>query len=60
MNWHLSPFATIHDIANALINNLVNSEAPPDVRSLLPVLSINPIFTFKPSCRANYAGMLSK
>lgn len=46
MYWHLPALASIHSIANALVDNLVDGVAPPDMSALLPVLSIDPVLGF--------------
>lgn len=60
MDWHLPAFASVHDIAYALVNNLVDGEASPNMGSLFSILSVDPIIKLKTSSRADNAGMLSK
>lgn len=44
MNRHLSSFTAIGDVADALVDDLIDSESSPIVGSLFPILRIDHIF----------------
>lgn len=57
---HLPSLSTIFNITNTLVDYLLNREAPPDMGSLLSVLSVYKIPIIQSSCGSNNACMFSE
>ena len=57
---HLSSFGSIVSVTDALIDDLIDSISSPVMSTLLTILSVDKIFSFESSSRAENAGSLTE
>ena len=57
---HLSALSAVRNVSDALVDDVLDGVAPPDVGALLAVLRVNQVFGLEGCSRADDASVLSE